>query len=98
MTRVAPALALASLAILPACGGGSTRRSITTPVVDDHTGTVYAFETDDRRGSADETIVIICNEQLTRVCYRVRPVDALSSEDQVALQEALRELRRRAEE
>ncbi len=93
VSLTAVVLVLASVA-----GCGSRYRSVTTPVVDGATGTVYAFEVNDGRGAGDETIAIICNEELTRVCYRVRPVDALQSEDLGALQRALRELRaRRAE-
>lgn len=89
---------LGCFAVVPGCGAArDARRSVTAPVIDEATGTVYALEVDDAVGrfSSDQTVVVICNEELSRVCYRVRPVDALDAEDLAALQTALRELRRR---
>lgn len=91
-------LAIAAAWAVPACAPVRQHRTITAPVVDEHTGTVYAFETHDLAGRReDETVAIICNEELTGICYRVVPVDALDPANLRALQDALRELRGRRE-
>lgn len=91
-------VAVGCLAAASGCGAApGAHRSVTAPVIDEATGTVYALEVDNESGRfiSDRTVVVICNEELSRVCYRVRPVDALDPEDLAALQSALRELRRR---
>lgn len=79
-------LAIAAAWAGPACAPVRQHRTITPPVVDEHTGTVYAFETHDLAGRReDETVAVICNEELTGICYRVVPVDALEPADLRAL-------------
>lgn len=87
-----------ALALGAGCGGPS-RRSISAAVVDQTSGTAYAFEVDDSRRGGDYSVVIFCNQALPAICYRASPQDVRNVDELRALRLAIDTIRvRRADE
>lgn len=98
---MAIARALMILAVLAVAGPGCSRpstRTIGAAVMDQTSGTAYAFEVDDSLRQ-DHSVVIFCNQALPYICYRAVPQDVATAEELRVLRISLDTIRlRRADE